>query len=47
MDDISPFDDVRPLKVPGQPKERRYRARYLRGFTQVGQWSDVLSITVS
>ncbi len=46
MDDRSPYDDVRPLKVSGQPEERRYRARYLRGFTPVGQWSDVLSLTV-
>ena len=45
-DQFSPFDDVRPLLVPGQSETRRYRVRYVLGDTPVGQWSAVIEITL-
>ena len=38
-DNISPFDDERPCLVPGVPELRWYRARYLLGDEEVGEWS--------
>lgn len=46
-DNFSPYLDGRPLLVAGQPEERRYRLRYLDGDALVGEYSDVMSVTVS
>lgn len=46
-DNFSPYLDGRPLLVAGQPAERRSRLRYLDGDELVGEYSDVMSTTVS
>lgn len=40
----SPFNDLRPLLVPAQPEERRYRIQYYRGDTLVGLFSDITTV---
>jgi len=45
IDTSSPYDDARPLKVPGMPEWREYRMRYWDG-EPVGEWSDLAHITV-
>ena len=47
QDNFSPYLDARPLLVAGQPEERRYRLRYIDGDALVGEYSDVMSVTVS
>lgn len=46
FDAFSPYVDNRPPLVAGQPEERRYRVRYRDGETAVGEYSDVVTITV-
>ena len=36
------YIDMTPPLVAGQPEERQYRARFMTGNVQVGQWSDEL-----
>ncbi|MES2709771.1 MAG: hypothetical protein V4726_24450 [Verrucomicrobiota bacterium] len=40
-----PFDDQTPLAVPGVPEEREYMARGVMGDDEVGQDSDIVSVT--
>ena len=47
QDNFSPYLDGRALLVAGQPEERRYRLRYLDGDELVGEYSDVMAVTVS
>lgn len=41
----SPFPDMRPNLVAGQPEKRRYRMMYLLDDEPVGTWSDEVVIT--
>lgn len=41
----SPFDDLRPNLVAGQPEKRRYRMIYLLDDEVVGTWSDEVVVT--
>ena len=41
----SPFPDMRPNLVAGQPEKRRYRMIYLLDDEVVGSWSDEVTIT--
>jgi hypothetical protein len=41
------FTDDRPPATPGQPEIRQYRLRYMDGDTPVGEWSDVVSVTLA
>ena len=44
----SKYIDMTPPLVAGQPEERQYRARFMNGNVQVGQWSDeVVEVTNS
>ena len=43
----SPFEDERPLLVPGQPEVRHYKMRFWDSGSENGEWSDVASVTVS
>lgn len=43
----SPFEDDRPLLVPGQPEIREYKLRFVDNDQENGDWTDVASITVS
>jgi hypothetical protein len=44
IDTSSPYNDSRPLKVPGQPEKRRYRLCFWDGDpTRV--WCDVIEVT--
>ena len=44
IDTTNPYNDTRPLKVPGQPEKRRYRLCFWDGDpTKV--WSDVIEVT--
>lgn len=50
-DDMGPkmgsrFVDDRPPVEPGKPEVRSYRLLYLRDNAPVGQWSDVVTVTV-
>lgn len=47
IDTESPYDDERPLLVAGQPEIREYRMRFWDKGTPNGEWTDVVSITVS
>lgn len=40
-----PFDDQTPLAVPGVPEEREYMARGVIGDDEVGQDSDIVTVT--
>lgn len=40
-----PFDDEIPLAVPGVPEEREYMARGVIGDDEVGQDSDIVTVT--
>jgi hypothetical protein len=42
----SPYEDKRKNKVDGVPEIRYYKLRYLKGDVQVGQFSDVVNVTV-
>lgn len=41
------FMDARPLLTPNVPEVREYRLRFWRGDSQTGQWSPIVSVTVS
>ncbi len=43
----SPYEDERPLLVPGQPEVRYYKMRFWDSGSENGEWSDVASVTVS
>ncbi len=45
IDHFSPFVDTRDNATPGQPEVREYRMRYLEKDDQIGEWSDVVSVT--
>ncbi len=45
IDHFSPFVDTRDNATAGQPEVREYRLRYLLKDDQVGEWSDVVSVT--
>ena len=47
FDNRSPYEDRRPLKVPGQPETRYYRFRYRYKGQPVGQYSAVTRVVVS
>ena len=47
IDTESPYEDERPLLVPGQPEVREYRVRYWDKGTPNGDWTDVVKVTVS
>ena len=40
------FVDDRPLAAPGKPEVRRYQQIYVRNDVPVGQWSDVVEVTL-
>ena len=46
-DNFPPYVDNRALLVPGQPEERRYRAKFVQNDVQVGDWSDTVSVVVT
>jgi hypothetical protein len=41
----TPYLDGRPLAVAGKPELREYKLRALIGDEEVGQWSDVITVT--
>ena len=43
FDSRSPYEDMRPVKVPGQPEMRYYRFRFRYKGKPVGQYSEVVS----
>ena len=45
FDSSSPYNDTRPLAVAGVPENRKYRARGVINDQEIGQWSDILSLT--
>jgi hypothetical protein len=47
IDTESPYDDERPLLVPGVPEVREYRMRFWDKGTPNGEWTDVVKVTVS
>ena len=47
IDTESPYEDERPLLVPGQPEVREYRMRFWDKGTPNGDWTDVVKVTVS
>jgi hypothetical protein len=44
IDTTSPYNDTRPLRIPGQPEKRRYRLCYWDG-TPTNNWSDIIEVT--
>ena len=42
----SRYTHTAPLAVAGQPEVRHYRFRYVLNNAQVGEWSDLLSVTM-
>lgn len=44
QDNYSPYVDGRPPVTPGTSETRQYRMRYLDKDTEVGEWSDVVSV---
>lgn len=47
IDTESPYEDERPLLVAGQPEVREYRMRFWDKGTPNGDWTDVVTVTVS
>jgi hypothetical protein len=47
IDTESPYEDMRPLLVAGQPEVREYRMRFWDKGTPNGEWTDVVKVTVS
>jgi hypothetical protein len=47
VDSYSPYTDARPPLVPGQPELREYRLRYIKRDEPTGEWSDILTATVT
>ncbi|HKR05265.1 MAG TPA: hypothetical protein VJY62_11590 [Bacteroidia bacterium] len=45
FDSSSPYNDTRALANPGVPENRKYRARGVINDVEIGQWSDILSLT--
>ena len=45
FDSSSPYNDTRALAVAGVPENRKYRARGVINDVEIGQWSDILSVT--
>jgi hypothetical protein len=41
----TPYNDSRPLAVPGKPETRRYRLRGVMGDAEIGQFSDIITVT--
>lgn len=46
IDAESPYLDERPLAVAGQPEMREYRARFWESGSEIGDWTEVFSVTV-
>ena len=44
IDSTDPYNDTRPLAVPGQPEVRRYRVCYWDS-APTNVWADVLTVT--
>jgi hypothetical protein len=44
IDTSNPYNDTRPLKVPGQPEKRRYRLCFWDGDPS-NVWSDIIEVT--
>jgi hypothetical protein len=47
FDSSSPYLDARPLQTPGTPEVREYRGRGVINDVEIGQFSDIISITIS
>ncbi|HEY0321735.1 MAG TPA: hypothetical protein VGC66_12310 [Pyrinomonadaceae bacterium] len=47
IDLYSPFVDTRPPAQPNTPEVREYRLRYYDGDEAVGQWSDIITATIT
>lgn len=47
IDTESPYEDDRALLTAGQPEVREYRMRFWDKGTPNGEWTDVVSVTVS
>ena len=45
FDSSSPYNDTRPQSTAGVPENRKYRARGVINDIEIGQWSDILSVT--
>lgn len=43
----NPYEDERPLLVPGQPEIREYKMRFWDDGGENGDWTDVATVTVS
>ena len=43
-DTCSPYVDNRPLRTPGKPESRRYRAIYVKADDRIGQFSDEVTV---
>jgi hypothetical protein len=43
---LSPYIDKRPLKVPGQPERREYKAVYVNDKGAIGQFSSIVKVMV-
>lgn len=46
IDAESPYLDERPLAVAGQPEMREYRSRFWENGSEIGDWTEVFSVTV-
>lgn len=46
-DTVAPYVDNRPLKEPGKPEIRRYKAVYVLGDEEIGLYSDEVVVTCS
>lgn len=44
IDTSNPYNDTRPLTVPGQPEKRRYRLCYWDGQPS-NNWSKIVAVT--
>ena len=47
FDSQSPYIDTRPPRSPGVPEEREYRGRGVISDVEIGEWSDIISVTVT
>lgn len=47
LDTIAPYVDNRPLLAAGKPEQRRYKAIYVTGDDEVGQFSDEVVATAN
>ncbi|MFI5219669.1 MAG: hypothetical protein ACHQNT_09280 [Bacteroidia bacterium] len=47
FDSQSPYVDTRPPRTPGVPEEREYRGRGVISDVEIGEWSDIISVTVT